>query len=247
MKMKLLLNELWTMAPVVHHEYSSIFQHDLPCIPVPFFGNLEQAKVITIGVNPSDGEMSNGRWPEAIDVSMLHYRLSCYFTNSNCPPHPWFKTWSEALAIIGLSYASGDVAHVDICPWPTRPMSSLTHTDLFIQLLERSLPDFWRCIKLATNASVILVAGSVSKKHYINEFLARNPNGIGCINRIPRPRTGPGFVTYHELRIAGRKLPVFFCSVSPSARTRYLLPLRINEHRVRLLSLIAHKSSGTEV
>jgi len=88
--------------------------------PIPFFGNLESAQILTIGLNPSSTEFEAWRhWPDSeLDAEILARRLASYFRSVQPRPHPWFGELQEALAIIGGNYKV-NAAHVDLSPWST--------------------------------------------------------------------------------------------------------------------------------
>lgn len=97
-----------------------ILRDGLPLHPVPFFGNLDGAAIITIGLNPSSTEFEPWRlWPrEAMAADELARRLAGYFRSVAPRPHAWFGDYQEALAIIGGEYKI-NAAHLDLLPWPT--------------------------------------------------------------------------------------------------------------------------------
>ncbi len=92
----------------------------VPLHPIPFFGNLESAKVITIGLNPAITEFSKHRdWKSSLNNEDLTFRLVNYFRLAGIhypPPHGWFSDISEFLHIIGCPHKIA-AAHVDLCPW----------------------------------------------------------------------------------------------------------------------------------
>jgi len=57
-----LLTDLGATTPAVIAEFKGVFDRSLPIVPIPFFGNLETARVLTVGLNPSDGEMRGRNW-----------------------------------------------------------------------------------------------------------------------------------------------------------------------------------------
>src|SRR5688572_25234665 len=80
--------------------------------PFPFFGDLSNALVATVWLNPAATEFGGGRWPTVIDAPVVTRRLIDYF---NQTPHAWFSRWEEGLSISGSSYRTNAV-HVDISP-----------------------------------------------------------------------------------------------------------------------------------
>ena len=86
-----LLSELNTEAPKVRTAFNDLFDPNIDTVPIPFFGDVLGARVITIGLNPSDGELSQGRgWPRPVDPTTLYERLVHYFNNPKVKPHNWF-------------------------------------------------------------------------------------------------------------------------------------------------------------
>ncbi len=104
----------------------TILRDGIPLHPVPFFGNLDGAAIITIGLNPSSTEFEPWRlWPNAaMTADNLALRLAGYFRNVNPRPHSWFGDYQEALGIIGGDYKI-NTAHIDLTPWPTLSPSYL--------------------------------------------------------------------------------------------------------------------------
>ncbi len=187
----------------------------------------------------TDGEIRGRGWRRPVDTPTLYERLNQYFSNARFRPHPWFDPWVQALGELGVSYTHGTAAHVDLCPWPTRPMSNLPNHDRFTTLVTQGLSWFWRCIPLAANLRLVLMAGAVNQKYYLNEFLgtAGNHSDTALIGKVSRG--GTPFVGYHQLRVASKELPVFFCNESPSSRMPAMLHVRVHEHRDRLTTFLS--------
>ena len=111
---------MWTYAL-----QSRILLHDFipggfPMLPIPFFGNIESARVITVGLNPAVTEFSKHRgWDSLLEANDLTFRLVNYFRLANIkypPPHGWFSDILEALYVLNCPYQIA-AAHVDLCPW----------------------------------------------------------------------------------------------------------------------------------
>lgn len=193
--------------------------------PIPFFGDLSTATVLTVGLNPSATEFEGRGWPETLDDAALTERLVRYFER---PPHPWFAAWEEALAVIGASYRR-NAAHIDVSPRATRSASSVPDPLLFEEMLARDLPWMLRLIEAAPQARLLLLAGTANRREYLNEFIAKRLPASearleGHLSRAP----GPGKVSHHALVVGARRLPVYFCSSSPSdQRNRTMLRERI--------------------
>ena len=92
----------------------------VPFHPIPFFGNIESAKVITIGLNPAITEFAKHReWKPSLDEEALTFRLVNYFRLGGIqypPPHGWFSEVSEFLHIVECPQKIA-AAHVDLCLW----------------------------------------------------------------------------------------------------------------------------------
>ncbi|MBA4149199.1 MAG: hypothetical protein H0X66_13880 [Verrucomicrobia bacterium] len=104
-------------------------------------------------------------------------------------------------------------------------------------MVERDLWTFFATLDLCQNAKLVLIAGSVTGKYYINEFLQRfaPEHGYsldGAFNRLHQ--TGSGKTVKHFLTNEKKRLPLFFCSSSPSATDKRLLPQRIGKHAAAL-------------
>ena len=209
----------------------------IPSFPIPFFGEVDRARILTVGVNPSDGEFKDRNWPESINAKDLTQRLLGYFKGP-IPPHPWFNTWIEALDVLNLSYESGAVAHIDLSPRPTIPMGQ-QNQDCFCSMIKRDVQWFAKLMDMIEPPLLILMAGTATKRYYINEFLKSSLPQYGWELQGKAEQRGIGRVGYHELKHAdGRRITCFFCSISPSARNKSVLIQRINEHADPLRNLV---------
>ncbi len=122
-------------------------------------------------------------------------------------------------------------------------MREIRDVDLFIEMIKNDLKWFFETLLLCKKAKLMLIAGAVTKKYYINEFLNRFApiygfEFLGAFHR--RDNIGKGKIAYHELRGNGIRLPIFFCSTSPSSNDKHLLIERIEENSAKLIHLIAN-------
>lgn len=192
---------------------------------IPFFGDLSRAAVITVGLNPSATEFEGRGWPAALADAALTERLMRYFERL---PHPWFAAWEEALALIGASYRL-NAAHIDVSPRATWSASSVPDPQLFEGMLTNDLPWMLRLLEAAPQVRLLLLAGTANRREYLNEFIAKRlPASAarleGSLARIP----GRGKMSHHVLVVGTRRLPVYFCSSSPSdQRNRTMLGERV--------------------
>ena len=70
----------------------NLLKRGTPFHPIPFFGNIESARVITVGLNPGITEFAQHRgWTTELDAEDLAYRLVNYFRLAGVgypKPHP---------------------------------------------------------------------------------------------------------------------------------------------------------------
>jgi hypothetical protein len=227
-------------------KYAPLLKSNVPTHPICCFGNPAQARVITIGVNPSVGEFDDHRWAaEAMSHNALAERCRTYFAaGAPAAPHSFFTPWREALACLDVTYEAGQAVHLDLSPRATRYIRELRDAfekELFLEMVQRDLWTFFGTLDLCSDARLILIAGSVTGKYYINEFLQRfaPDHGwalAGAFDR--RQHTGPGTTTRHELQNSNRDLPVFFCSCGPAAANPALLTTRICDNAPALIELL---------
>jgi hypothetical protein len=101
----------------------------VPFHPIPFFGNIESARVITVGLNPAITEFDKHReWESSLDEDTLAFRLVNYFRLAGIqypPPHGWFSEMSEFLHIVRCPQKNA-AAHIDLCPWTSIAPIGLT-------------------------------------------------------------------------------------------------------------------------
>jgi hypothetical protein len=218
--------------------YAGLFRPGLAVHPICSFGDPAQARIVTVGVNPSDREFVSARgWP---DMQMDHTTLAERYRNYFTKPHKWFTPWTEGLEYLKAGYLDGSAVHIDLSPRATRPVFDFKFAreqDLFLDMVQRDLWAFFGMLELCTKAQLIILAGSVTGKFYINEFVQRFAPEYGysldgAFNRLEHP--GRGKTASHELSGGGRKLNVFFCSSSPSDKQETLLPKRMKEFAKQL-------------
>lgn len=211
------VREVMNVVSATNGLYRVNFQSGLPNHPIPFFGNITTAKVLTIGVNPSAGEFIERSWPEQLDAESLTERLLRYF-DALPGPHPWFKPWIEALAVLGIDYARGEAAHLDLSPRATVNMRSVPDTDVFLGMVSQDIGWLVEFIQKCSSARLLMAAGTVTNRWYLNQFLARHARRHR-FELLPPPRSSDRCALY-QLSLPDRKLPLFFSSTSPSEKNR---------------------------
>jgi|GEM_PF-759093 len=127
--------------------------------PIPFFGDLENAEILTLGVNPSPTEFIENRcWKPQMEAGELSFRLVNYFRLRNPPYHGWFEPLETMLRHDNCSYLSNS-AHIDLSPRATRKMGEFRcNPTRFLKMVDddaiRWLP---RLLDLATNKRKIRI------------------------------------------------------------------------------------------
>lgn len=237
------LEELLREEETANSIYEANLHANKKTYPIPFFGDPESARIVTIGVNPSATEFVKRRkWPKTMDVEDLESRLRLYFKLFSIPPHPWFTPYERTLNSLGCSYKT-DAAHLDLSPRATVSMCAVKDRALFLDMVAKDTAKwFVTFLDFCSSARFLLMCGSVTNKYYIHEFLAKHlPPGYeieGDLKRI----TGfgeTGWFRRLKLITPKRTLPVLFFSKSPSSRNKEtLLDLVIEKNKDNILSYL---------
>jgi hypothetical protein len=207
--------------------------------PMPFFGDVLGARVVTVGVNPSNTEFVEARgWEQPLKVAKWEERLLNYFDWPGVPAHGWFETWSVCLEFLGLDYASGAVAHIDVSPRPTTPMLG-KNTDKveFREMVERDVKWFFELVENLPNVQLLLVAGPIPRADgtkqqladFIRERCQYHQSELIAGNPLPR------------LVAIGNKqgIPVFICPYEPPLDGLYAMVRQVYRNRELLRETIA--------
>lgn len=225
--------------------YASLYRPGLKVWPIPMFGRLEEAHVLTVGVNPSCGEFDVRRkWDGIENEEQQVERLTRYFEHPTVKPHRWFDEWRDALKSVDAAYEPRRkflAAHIDLSPRATEMMSKLDE-GLFLEMLQYDLVHFQDAILRAKRVKLVMMAGAVSKGQCMNQFLRQRLQSTATRIRLlgefdPFSKKGQGKVCYHRLVLPRGNIPVFFCSSSPSSGAK-LLANRVEEHKEVLLSYL---------
>jgi hypothetical protein len=199
--------------------------------PIPFFGNLESATILTIGVNPSDGEFARTRWPDKISPQALHDRLKNYFNNP-CKAHPWFSAWNQAFQELGesLAYEKETAAHTDISPRATIPMNRVKDKLLFKQMLETDIEFLFKAIECGKKVKLIMTGGKVLGEFFIAQWIRKYALKPIMLEPIKK---GFGATSFYKLKEFDREITVFSSSVSPGFHFQLLKNVRANREELR--------------
>ena len=181
--------------------YAALHKSGVITHPICCFGDPTRAKVVTVGLNPSLGEFSPKRkWPAELNHEALAERCRTYFSaHAPCASHEWFRPWMEGLKHLDADYSAGSAVHLDLTPRATRFVSDLKdpwEQSLFLEMVERDLWTFFGALELCRQAKWILIAGTVTGRFYINEFLRRHAPDYGysldgAFNRLEHPGPQP--------------------------------------------------------
>lgn len=166
-----------------HEANAQFFPEQDNLYPIPFFGDIRRATVLTLALNPAWTEFRRGRhWIRGLDACALTTRLLHYFDLPAPPPHRWFKDRRDGLALLDCSYET-NVAHIDLHPLPTKFRQDLVETqraEIGRFMETRSASHMAALLKLATNVRLLLVVdytfsksdGAASKT---SEFITMHP------------------------------------------------------------------------
>jgi len=135
--------------------------------PIPFFGDIRRAEVLTLGLNPAWTEFRDERFwlpntPAPAIAPTLASRLLHYFDLPVPEQHPWFDTCEKALLYIGCSYER-NAAHIDVHPFPTNFVRDVRNlgdeaVDSVRALVQnRSASHLLEVLKLAERVKLVLV------------------------------------------------------------------------------------------
>ena len=105
-------------------------------------------------------------------------------------------------------------------------------------MIKEDIGSFFETLPLCQRAKVLLIAGTVTKEFYINEFIRDQAQNHGFELAGCFERGGQANFAFYELKNRTRKWPVFYCSVGPGADSSYRLIQRVTENRERLISYL---------
>jgi hypothetical protein len=208
--------------------------------PIPFFGNVLQARVLTVGVNPSSMEFSGSRdWRQPLEIPDWQKRLLSYFNWPAVPAHDWFDTFSICVELLGTSYAAGSAAHLDISPRPTTAMikNAKTNQREFRAMVEHDVKWFFDLLGKLPQVQLLLVAGPIPRANGGKQQLADFIRGQAGSHRAewregdPLPR----LVTPSH----PKGIPVFVCPYEPELDGLYAMVRQVYRHRELLRRLSA--------
>jgi hypothetical protein len=140
-------------------KHSKLFSKTLNLHPVPFFGDLVSADVLTLALNPSESEFRRDRgWPPTLDAPSLTGRLVNYFALAEAEPHQWFDTCVKALSLLGRSYHC-NAAHLDLLSYPTKFLKYLSQAErsAFANMVCDSVSSMMSFLRMCKSLKLIIV------------------------------------------------------------------------------------------
>jgi|SRR6266850_1178979 len=215
--------------------------------PIPFFGNVLNARVLTVGVNPSNTEFDLSRkWSEAVTVAIWQERLLNYFLQPAIPSHRWFETWSICLELLEVSYAGSSAAHIDISPRATAPMlDKATNKPLFRAMVEQDVKWFFELLSNLSQVQLLLVAGPIPRanggKQQLADFIREHGASHGAT--WGENETLPKLVTTGH----PNGIPVFVCPHEPNVDGLYAMVRQVYRNRDLLRRLSAPPKSSVSI
>ena len=222
------------------HKYAINYQQGRDVHPIPFFGNINTAEILTVGANPSNTEFLDKRqWPKEIDTIYLMNRLMNYFNYPEVVAHDWFEKWQKALRHLNRSYSDGTAAHIDLSPRATLGLKSLNDENNYNKMAEEDVKWFFSLLNLCDKVKLILIAGTIPKG-YINKFLEdhSDENSFKWMFAC-KIKKGHAFTSSHKLKFKDKTYPIFYCSSGPSdTKNPGLFIERIDENKDRLLNYL---------
>jgi hypothetical protein len=138
----------------------SIFPQQDNLYAIPFFGDIRNAEVLTLALNPARTEFAPERhWFRGLDARALTTRLLHYFDLPEPGPHDWFASLGGGLALLNSSYRT-NAAHIDLHAHPTKFKKELSEDQCrkIGGLVQASGKQHLRqALRLAPKAKLILV------------------------------------------------------------------------------------------
>ncbi len=210
--------------------------------PIPFFGDVLNARVLTVGVNPSNMEFTEERlWLQPLSVPNWQDRSLNYFHWPGVPAYCWFETWSICLELLGLSYAAAEAAHIDVSPRPTTPMlDKATDKPEFRAMVEHDVKWFFELVGKLPQIQLLVVAGPIPRangsKQQLANFISEHSGAHRCEWLEGQPL--PKLVTPAH----PQGIPVFVCPFEPVMDGLYAMVRQVHRNRELLRRLAAGHS-----
>ena len=204
--------------------FRHLYDSGLETRPLFCFGRVPASSYFTIGANPSADDFRAQRWTSG-DLASL-----CFSYFDRVVPHDYFRNWEDALSPLykGLSYKSGEMSHLDVSPRATKSLRAVnkcgnTVINDFLTMARGDASYLFAILALVwPQARGLFAGGTITKKKYIDEFLAEVGPSHGFRFQHRRDFTGRAGgprsrSKIYDVTFRGRSVPLFFCHVGASA------------------------------
>src|SRR6185503_7072271 len=173
-------------------------------LPVQFFGDLPQASVATIGLNPSRQEYLSRKGVE-LDGNLRRFEtlgsldapdrasltaaqagtaietMRGYFSPSK-PVYSWFRALARVVEGFGASFTEGSAAHLDLVQEATNPVWSKLDQDMAKELFERDV-QFLRWQIEAFDLRTLICTSKTVMDH-VQRLVSARVVGEGTLARV---------------------------------------------------------------
>jgi len=207
--------------------------------PIPFFGDIRTARVLTIGVNPSPTEFNPPRWGQIANDTQWAHRLLNYFLTPGVPWHEWFLPWEASLRLLGCSYENRTAAHIDLSPRSTNVMNQIPDAlrPNFCGMVDGDVHWLYELLPFAPSARLIISAGGMIEPAperwlTIGKYIERQAHLHGAI--IEQVSGRSRLVS----NSGGVSLPIQSFSSGPAAKDKFKLIFDVFSARKHLLPLL---------
>lgn len=150
--------------------------------PVPFFGDVDRARVATVGINPSNREFVDAaglelrgagrrlstlaslelpRWSQASGKNLSEIRRSCIRYFQTNPYRRWFDVLDRTLRAGQFSYYDGSACHLDLVALATRDKWAAIDSRTRQRLVDDGRPVLAQIIRDSSLTTLILNGRSV--------------------------------------------------------------------------------------
>jgi hypothetical protein len=201
-----------------------LYDDDVITRPLFCFGHAPIASYFTIGANPSADDFRAGRWGTGDLASQ------CFSYFDRVAPHDFFLNWEAALEPLrhGVSYGGGGLSHLDVSPRATKSLRAINELgdaviNEFLAMARADASYLFGILAIVwPQVRGLFVAGTITKKKYLDSFLAAVGRSHGFVFRRRRVFSGRAASPLacskvYDVTFGGRSVPLFFCPVGASA------------------------------
>ncbi len=213
---------------------------DQEATPILVFGQFKSARIVTVGLNPSEREFRESskplkgdkqrflHWPRDGQLTsdlrkMAFERMTNYFTRGQAYSR-WFDRYSPLLCSLSACYKSGTACHTDvISPFATARGINRCKGSNVRYLKKFGRPMWLEVMKKIPHAELVFGCGSV--RHSFEELLHiptwRKPSAeLG--KKVSEKKIKPPFLVYAKAKLPGTERSIIIFCWKPN---RYGSPL----------------------